>query len=236
MRLISHSLTPELSLSGILSLIGVGNLSTPRPFSALPPVNIFEASPKAISRRTSYILIRLEFLRYPQVITDYFNRRVFGPPQSFTSASSCSWIGHQVSGLRHATLRSFQTRSRFGSAAVPLNLATHRNSPARSTKSTTSHSCGALSACKHTVSGSFSLPSRGSFHRSLTVLYSIGHMVVFSLTRWSSLIPTGFLVSRRTPDSPSSRTISYTGLLPSSAGLSNPLLLSSSMDSGVLHP
>ena len=48
------------------------------------------------------------------------------------------------------------------------------------------------------VSGSFSLPSRGSFHLSLTVLYSIGHMVVFSLMRWSSLIPSGFLVSRRT--------------------------------------
>ena len=124
---------------------------------------------------------------------------MFGPPQGFTPASSCSWIGHQVSGLRHATLRSFQTRSRFGSAAVPLNLATHRNSPARSTKSTTSHSCGALSACKHTVSGSFSLPSRGSFHLSLTVLYSIGHMVVFSLRRWSSYLPSGFLVSRRTP-------------------------------------
>ena len=119
---------------------------------------------------------------------------------------------------------------------VSLNLATHRNSPARSTKSTTSHSCGALSACKHTVSGSFSLPSRGSFHRSLTVLYSIGHMVVFSLTRWSSHIPTGFLVSRRTLDSPSSRTISPTGLLPSLAVLSNTLRLSFLMDYGVLHP
>ena len=96
--------------------------------------------------------------------------------------------------------RAFRTRSRFGSVTSSLNLAAHRNSPARSTKSTTSHSCGALSACKHTVSGSFSLPSRGSFHRSLTVLYSIGHMVVFSLTRWSSLFPSGFLVSRRTPD------------------------------------
>ena len=178
----------------------------------------------------------MEFLRYPQVITDYFNRRVFGPPQSFTSASSCSWIGHQVSGLRHATIRALNTRSRFGSATLSLNLATHRNSPARSTKSTTSHSCGALSACKHTVSGSFSLPSRGSFHRSLTVLYSIGHMVVFSLTRWSSLIPTGFLVSRRTPDTPSLRTISSTGILPSSSDLSRSLRLSFFVDFGVLHP
>ena len=32
-----------------------------------------------------------------------------------------------------------------------------------------------LSACKHIVSGSISLPSRGSFHRSLTVLFAIGH-------------------------------------------------------------
>ena len=178
----------------------------------------------------------MEFLRYPQVITDYFNRRVFGPPQSFTSASTCSWIGHQVSGLRHATFRTFHTRFRFGSVTSSLNLATHRNSPARSTKSTTSHSCGALSACKHTVSGSFSLPSRGSFHRSLTVLYSIGHMVVFSLTRWSSLIPTGFLVSRRTPDTPSFLTISPTGLLPSFAVLSNTIRLSLFLDYGVLNP
>ena len=96
--------------------------------------------------------------------------------------------------------------------------------------------CQPFSACKHTVSGSISLPSRGSFHRSLTVLYSIGHMVVFSLTRWSSLFPTGFLVSRRTPDTPSSRTISRTGLLPSSAVLSNTILLSFLMNYGVLHP
>ena len=143
----------------------------------------------------------MEFLRYPQVITDYFNRRVFGPPQRFTVASTCSWIGHPVSGLRRNTYRSIQTRFRFGSDTLYLNLASHRNSPARSTKSTTSHAWGAMSACKHTVSGSLSLPSRGSFHLSLTVLYSIGHMVVFSLRRWSSFLPSGFLVSRRTLDS-----------------------------------
>ena len=83
---------------------------------------------------------------------------------------------------------------------VAFNLASHRNSPARSTKSTTSHAYGALSACKLTVSGSISLPSRGSFHLSLTVLFAIGHMVVFSLTGWSPCLPSGFLVSRRTPD------------------------------------
>ena len=190
-------------------------MKPPRPFSALPSVIFHEASPKAISRRTSYILIRLEFLRYPQIIPDYFNRRGFGPPQRFTAASTCSWIGHQVSGLRHATFRPFQTRFRFGSATLSLNLATQRNSPARSTKSTTSHACGALSACKHTVSGSLSLPSRGAFHLSLTVLFAIGHMVVFSLLGWSPFLPSGFLVSRRTPDSARSFKVSSTGVSPS---------------------
>ena len=33
------------------------------PFSALPPVIFHEASPKAISERTSYIRVRLEFHR-----------------------------------------------------------------------------------------------------------------------------------------------------------------------------
>ena len=126
---------------------------------------------------------------------------MFGPPQSFTSASTCSWLGHQVSGLRQDTFRSIQTRFRFGSVPLTLNLASHRNSPAHSTKGTTSHAYGALSACKLTVSGSVSLPSRGSFHLSLTVLFAIGHMVVFSLTGWSPCLPSGFLVSRRTPES-----------------------------------
>ena len=113
-------------------------MKPPSPYSALPSVISQQASPKAISRRTSYIQIRLEFLRYPQIITDYFNRRVFGPPQRFTAASTCSWIGHLVSGLRHDTLRAIHTRFRFGSVTLSLNLASHRNSPARSTKSTTS--------------------------------------------------------------------------------------------------
>ena len=94
-------------LSGILSLIRVGNLSTPHLFSALPPVNIYEASPKAISGRTSYIRVRLEFLRYPQVIRQLFNGGRFGPPLPFTATSTCSWIGHPVSGLRHATFELF---------------------------------------------------------------------------------------------------------------------------------
>ena len=124
-------------------------------------------------------------------------------------------------------IRSFRTRFRFGSVTVSLNLATHRNSPARSTKSTRSHLLArcAPSACKHTVSGSFSLPSRGAFHLSLTVLYSIGHQVVFSLRRWASLIPTEFLVLDGTLDPHVFIPVSITGLLPRFAVLSNTLHL-----------
>ena len=50
-------------------------------------------------------------------------------------------------------------------------------------------------ACKHKVSGSISLPSRGPFHLSLTVLFAIGHWVVFSLGGWAPLLQTGFHVS-----------------------------------------
>ena len=83
-----------------------------------------------------------------------------------------------------------------------------------------------LSACKHTVSGSLSLPSRGSFHLSLTVLFAIGHMVVFSLTGWSPHIPSEFLVFRRTLCI-CSLTFSPTSLSLSSGRLSNRLRLRS---------
>ena len=97
--------------------------------------------------------------------------------------------------------RPIQTRFLFGSIPyLELNLAIYNNSLDRSTKSTISHIYSALSACKHRVSGSISLPSRGPFHRSLTVLITIGHQVVFSLTGWSPLIHTRFLVSRTTLD------------------------------------
>ena len=96
-------MTPNHSLSAILSLIEFSKLSPPSSFSALPAVMLIEASPKAISERTSYLQVRLEFLRYPQVIQALFNVPWFGPPVSFTSPSTCSWVGHMVSGLRHNT-------------------------------------------------------------------------------------------------------------------------------------
>ena len=103
MKLISHCLTPEKRLSGILSLIRFSNLSAPSQFSALPPVIYFKASPKAISGRTSYLRVRLEFHRYAQVIHHHCNGGWFGPPWGFTPTSTCSCVGHPVSGLWQRT-------------------------------------------------------------------------------------------------------------------------------------
>ena len=89
-----------------------------------------EASPKAISRRTSYLRVRLEFLRYPHLITTFFNTCVFGPPKPFTAPSTWTWIGHPVSGLLILTIRPIQTWFPFGSVAsdhlTSLALVTRR--------------------------------------------------------------------------------------------------------------
>ena len=67
--LIIRSLTAEIKVYGIRSLIGFSNCCQPLAHSVLYlHYTIRDASPKAISRRTSYLRVRLEFLRYPQLI------------------------------------------------------------------------------------------------------------------------------------------------------------------------
>ena len=192
-------------------------LTPPRKFSALPPRGLDGASPKAVSGRTSYLRVRLEFLRYPHLIPTLFNGCGSGPPAPFTASSAWTRIDHPVSGLRLPTLRPVKARFPSGSARLALNLAGTRSSPDRSTKSTRLRLC-ASAACKHRVSGSLSLPSRGSFHLSFTVLCSIGHWAVFSLAGRSPPLPPGFHVSRRTPDTAAPLPAWGTGLSPSAAG------------------
>jgi hypothetical protein len=79
-------------------------MGAPSPNSALPPRLLqHEASPKAISERTSYLQVRLEFLRYPHLIPALFNVRGFGPPSSVTWTSTWTWVDHLVSGLQPHT-------------------------------------------------------------------------------------------------------------------------------------
>ena len=79
-------------------------MTPPREFSALPPCICIEASPKAISRRTSYLRVRLEFLPYPHLIATLFNGCACGPPLPLTAASAWTWVDHPVSGLLPLTL------------------------------------------------------------------------------------------------------------------------------------
>ena|SRR6056297_127035 len=80
----------------------------------------------------------------------------------------------------------------------------------------------APTACRQTVSGTISLPSPGYFS---PFPHGTGPLSVaknvFSLGRWSSQIPTGFLVSRGTQVPPAPLSISDTGLSPSMARLSS---------------
>src|SRR5438876_4791325 len=113
-------------------------------------------------------------------------------------------VDHPVSGLPRATGRPIQTRFPYAFGHDGLQLATRDNSPAHSSIGMPSgipiladrHS--PPTGCGHTVSDSISLPSRGSFHLSLTVLVHYRSPRVFSLGRWSSQFPTGFHVSSST--------------------------------------
>ena len=217
-------------------MIDVGSLSTPRSFSALPPVNIYEASPKAISGRTSYIRVRLEFLRYPQVIRQLFNGGRFGPPLPFTATSTCSWIGHPVSGLIHATVRAVHPRFPCGSEALLLNLAAYNNSPDRSTKSTTSHIDVLCVLVNIRFQVLFHSPPGVLFTFPSQYFSTIGHQVVFRLGGWSPRLPCGFLVPARTPDTRRCFHVSTTRLSLSLVGLPIPLVYTSAMLIQVHYP
>jgi hypothetical protein len=59
----------------------------------------------------------------------------------------------------------------------------------------------ALTVCRHTVSGSVSLPSAGCFSPFPHGTVHYRSSAVFSLGGWSPLLPTGLRVSRSTPGS-----------------------------------
>ena len=122
--------------------------------------------------------------------------------------------------------RPLQTRFRYGSP-TRVNLATHRNSQAHSSKGTPSPAnpppkkkVQALTACRHTVSGTLSQPLTGALF-TFPSRYSctIGHQGVFRLTRWSWQIHTGFLGPRATRD-PLQQSARFR--LPGSHGLRRP--------------
>jgi hypothetical protein len=124
MKLIPHCLTATLICLAIRSLIRFSNPVRPLAFSVLYLQNrTRNAAPKCISRRTSYLRVRLAFHPYPQLIRAIFNLHRCGPPLGLTRASTWPWVDHTVSGLIPATKgRPIQTRFRYASVSEILKL------------------------------------------------------------------------------------------------------------------
>ena len=157
-----------------------------------------DASPKAISGRTSYLRVRLEFLPYPHLIPTLFNGCGFGPPLPLTAASTWTWIDHPVSGLLLLTLAllrlGFPTAPHLKCLTLPVSVT--RRTVLQKVRGRTYKALPQLvdtgfQVLFHSPPGVlFTFPSRYWF--------TIGHSLVFSLAGWSRLIQTGFLVSRPT--------------------------------------
>ena len=151
----------------------------------------------------------MAFHPYPQLIPPVFNLGGFGPPHALTRASTWPWVDHPASGPERAT-----TIALFGLAlatATPHGLTSRHatDSQAHSSKGTpppphTQSMREALTACKRPVSGTISLPSRGTFHHSLTVLSTIGHQEVFrqpsGLGRFTQDSTSPVLLGQTVPD------------------------------------
>ena|SRR3989338_10072948 len=103
---------------------------------ALPPDVYDEAAPKGISKRTSYLPIRLAFHSYPQVIQRSCDTNWFGPPDAFRRPSPCSWIAHWVSGLVPATNALFGLAFAPAPGIAPLATPLTANSLAHYAKGT----------------------------------------------------------------------------------------------------
>ena len=125
--------------------------------------------------------------------------------------------------------RPIRTRFRYG-YPTRGNLATHRNSQAHSSKGTRSLHSGrsqnAPTACRHTVSGTISLPSRGTFHLSLTVL--VRYRSPGSIQAWRVVPPDSHGIPRAPcylGSRPGGTELSPTGLLPSTVARSHDVRL-----------
>ena len=146
----------------------------------------------------------MAFHPYPQVIAAVFNRRAFGPPRGLTPASACPRIAHPASRPRRGTQVALL---RLAFAPAPFRLTSPRasDSLAHSTKGTPSQRKVAPTARGRTVSGTVSLPSRGAFHLSLTVL--VRYRSQGSTQAWMVVHPGSDRVSRARPYSGSQTAV-----------------------------
>ena len=186
------------------------------------------ASPKAISGRTSYLRVRLEFLPYPHLLATLFNGCAFGPPPPFTAASAWTWVDHPVSGLRVLTnkrMYSLCALFRLGFPPAPrlrrLTLPAHA---ARRTVLQKVRGC-AHAALPQLVDTGFQV----LFHSPPGVLFTFpSQYYALSVTSWYLALrggprsfPQGFTCPVVLRILQRTLKVSPTGLSPSPAGLSS---------------
>ncbi len=166
----------------------------------------------------------MAFHSYAHLIQKLFNAYWLGPPSRVTGTSPWTCVDHSVSRLPRPTQcalfrLAFTAGTRHRRLASP-DTATRRFIMQKARRHHIKWLRPLVGAWFQVL---FHSPKRGAFHRSLTVLSTIGLTGVFSLAGWSRLIHAGFLVTRATQDRTQGRLTAGTGLSPSQAGLSSPL-------------
>ena len=149
----------------------------------------------------------------------------FGPPLPFTVTSTCPWIGHPVSGLRHATIALF--RLAFASAPNLQFLTLLHNVTRRSVLQKV-HDRGFIPLSLLVNAGFqvlFHSPPGVLFTFPSQYFFAIGHQGIFRLGGWSLRLPSGFHVSRCTLDTTVGLQVSYTRLSLSLACFPKTILL-----------
>ena len=164
---------------GIRSLTRVGRREAPHSRSVLYPHELLRnASPKAISRRTSYLQVRLAFYSNPQLIPSLFNVNGFGPPRAVRHASAWPWIDHLRSRLIHATyVAHFALAFASATDLRPLTLlhrSTRRSLCKRYAVTHSREGIGLRQLVSVWFQVLFHSPYRGTFHFSLTLLFATG--------------------------------------------------------------
>ena len=136
----------------------------------------------------------------PQLIRGRFNERRFGPPQSFTSASSWSWQDRRVSGVDIQTYSPYSDSLSLRFQLFALTLLVYTNSQAHSSIGTTSGLNALCLLVSTRFQDLFHSPPGVLFTFPSRYLFAIGSQTVFSLAGRSPRLRTGSLVSRLTLD------------------------------------
>ena len=122
------------------------------------PYESYEASPKAISERTSYHGVWLAFHPYPQLIQTVFNLYWFGPPYGFTHTSPWPRIAHPASRLFPMTKSPYSDSLSLRLRLLDLTLPRRITSRLILQKARRHLPKETSTACRYMVSGSISRP------------------------------------------------------------------------------